>query len=123
MALMTRVCALLLLYALNSLLFLPALSNAHSVNVPKCCRRTGVHKCTMPLAGNLPEGPTLAGRCPYSVAGQPEGLISGCTLAAPSRTTFAELRPASVVRARTEARLQVLSQHAWQKRGPPSFVS
>jgi hypothetical protein len=120
-----RFLASLLLALFSFSLISPALLADADSNLPACCRRAGLHHCSLTSQRTASTGPSLhATRCPNfpGVRAVPApGKLAG--LARTSQAVFASLVSHPAAHAQTEARYRISYSRAGQKRGPPSLVS
>lgn len=122
---MRRLLSLVLLAALGLPVVAPALALGQDTeaSLPACCRRHGVHHCSM---GNMQRpsssAPAFSERCPYFP--QPSNSVSQITtfalhsppqLIAASRSSLIVHQPASLLHSSTH-------DFALYKRGPPSHL-
>ncbi len=120
---MRRVLASLLLALFSFPLIVPMLRADAASNLPACCRRQGIHHCSMP--SDAASGAALSPVQP-KCSGYPStiGVHGNWNVAllkdSPSAGTALLSYPS--VEARTEAQYRVSFSRSRQKRGPPSFL-
>ncbi len=121
---MRRISAILLLVAFSLPLIAVPLQDSDS-NLPACCRRAGMHHCSMGHANSgSTTGPALeSGACPYfpttaSVCAFAKIALPGVTSTPPS--LHSDLSAAPI---RSHVRVSTSPDDSNRKRGPPSLLS
>lgn len=127
---MQRLCALILVSWLNAYLVVPALLSPAATQLPECCRRTGLHKCAMHMAGadmnsfsSGASAPSLAARCPFPQVAHPKAVLPVSWHPAPAQIYFGQLLAHPAAPPQTEARSRCSFLRSRQKRGPPSLLA
>ncbi|WP_325387331.1 hypothetical protein [Edaphobacter sp.] len=119
--------SLLLLFSFPLVSPLLALSTNSDANLPACCRRNGVHHCQM--KAQRPDASahqltvsTISTKCPFYP--RPATLVrhNDARLHAGTRL-LAESINHSTVKAPPCAHVRIALDTAWQKRGPPAYLS
>jgi hypothetical protein len=112
-----------LLLALFSLpLISPALLVAAESKLPACCRRAGIHGCSLTGQQSAPSGPAFnATRC-ASFPGVPAVPVTAklAGLVKTSYAIFACIVPHPSALAQTDALYRISYSRTSQKRGPPA---
>jgi len=118
-----RFAALLQLTMFVSSLAGPFLVEDHEANLPACCRRAGLHHCTL-AQGGTDAGPAFAAaRCP-SYPG-PQGLPVRVKAGSfPSAQSAIPVAGAGMsVQAQSEIRYRISHSRARDSRGPPALLT
>jgi len=119
-AVVRRIMAGLLLAVFSFSLIAPALFADEDSNLPACCRRLGEHHCTIATS---PGASFIQERCLHFPLGSTSLAASGTADVTPAQVVFASIVSHPAAHAQTEARYRVSFSRAWQKRGPPAFLS
>ena len=122
---MKRFFASLLLALFSFSLITPALLADSDANLPACCRRLGLHHCSIvgQRAGSTGARIDIA-RCPQfpgTRAVPASAKLSGLTRS--FTPFFASIASHPATQARTEALYRISYSRAGQKRGPPSLLA
>jgi hypothetical protein len=125
---MQRLLALILVGWLNAYLLAPALLSPAALQLPQCCRRTGIHKCAMQgeragIAAQSPSEALLTATCPFSKVAHPKAVLPISWLPAPTQIFSGQLRAHPAAQPQTEARFRCSLLRSRQKRGPPSLLA
>ena len=116
--------ALALLAWINFLLIFAAIAPSTTVasNLPACCRRAGIHGCSMTHTSTSGPAFQAAPCAQYPQAGiaPVQAKASGV---ATSATVIAAVVSHPAAQPQTEARYRISYSRAAQKRGPPAFLS
>lgn len=122
---MRRICAILLLALLSFPLLSPALlASDAETKLPACCRRSGIHRCSILARDQQANGPALqTASCPSfpaAIAFLGNRNASSLGIAPPLVCSFTS-HPAA--RPQAEALCRISYSRAGQKRGPPTVIS
>jgi hypothetical protein len=119
--------SLLLLFGFPLVSALLALSTNSDANLPACCRRNGVHHCEMKsqrasTSAHPVTVSTISTKCPFYP--RPATLVrhNDARIHASTRV-HAQLAHHATVKAHTAASVRIALDTAWQKRGPPTYLS
>ena len=125
---MQRWCAILLLVLFSFLLILPTLSADSDSSLPECCRKGGQHHCSMrSMNHSSDDAPGLSLKstnrpCPQFPQTGAAPAYGHCLALAAARF-FAAIVSHPAAHAQIEAQYRISFSRAWQKRGPPAFLS
>jgi hypothetical protein len=116
--------ALALLAWINFVLIFAAIAPSTSVasNLPACCRRAGVHGCSMTHTGTSRPAFQAAPCAQYPQAGTTPAQAKASGVAT-SASVIAAVVSHLAAQPQTEARYRVSYSRAAQKRGPPAFLA
>ena len=116
--------ALALLVWINFLLIFAAIapSTTAASNLPACCRRAGIHGCSMTHASTSGPAFQAAPCAQYPRAGTAPAQAKASGVA-PLETAIAAVVSHPTAQPQTEARYRVSYSRAAQKRGPPAFLA
>lgn len=119
--------SLLLLFSFPLVSPLLALSATSDANLPLCCRRNGVHHCGMKVqrpdaSGHQVTVSTISTKCPFYP--RPATLVrhNDARLHASARLLTRSVDH-STVKVPIPAYVRIALDTAWQKRGPPTYLS
>lgn len=119
--------SLLLLFSFTLVSPLFALSTNTDANLPICCRRNGAHHCQMKVQSSNTSADqiavsTIPSKCPFYP--RPATLVrhNDAKLHANSDLLVA-LTHRTTVKASAYICRRIVSDTAWQKRGPPTYLS
>lgn len=119
--------SLLLLFSFPLVSPLLALSTNSDATLPACCRRNGVHHCQMKMqrpdvSAHQVTVSTVSTKCPFYPG--PATLVRHNDVRLHTSTRVsAESVNHGTVKALTRAHVQIALDTAWQKRGPPAYLS
>jgi hypothetical protein len=119
---MRRLLAILLLAAFGLPVAAPLIASGQDLqtNLPICCRRNGVHRCTTMTGAERSNQPTISAHCanfPQQGVPAPHLTLTALIATQPSiRLPLAELSAP----ARAETQRRISRERSRHKRGPPA---
>jgi len=122
---MRRILAITLLIGFGSPLVLPlfAATAGAEASLPACCRRHGMHRCTMIMAPGAPSGPVFqASPCPLFPAASTPPRLGTAYFTTPLLPSVEPLRDPAP-HAPSLHRAQTFTTSSHYTRGPPTLLA